>query len=140
MKRQTIATIILDNLKNIKKENGFYSSAGENCFEWHEKPLDKDSYPAIIIRDSEDGIKMTASSWLHSLKIEVDILANGKNSIFETREIISDVLKTFKNIQEEISFICLYKGSETIKEQADFSYSGTRMVFVVEYETRAWEQ
>lgn len=140
MKRQNIVTIILNNLKNIKQQNGFYTSAGANCFEWLEKPLDKDSYPAIIVRDSEDGIQMSSSSWAHSLKIEVDILTNGKNSILEAREVISDVLKSFKNIEDEISFVCSYKGSETIREQADFSYSGTRMIIIVEYETRAWEQ
>ena len=140
MKRQKIVDSILNNLKNIKKENGFYTSAGANCFEWLEKPLDKDSYPAIIVRDSEDGIQMSSSSWAHSLKIEVDILTNGKNSILEAREIISDVLKSFEIIEDEISFTCSYKGSETIKEQADFSYSGTRMIIIVEYETRPWEQ
>ncbi len=140
MERQNIVTVIVDILKKINKENGFYSNAGENCFEWYEKPLSKDDYPAIIVRDTEDNANTSAGSWDHNLRIEMDILTNGKKSIWNTREIISDVLKSFKEVEETINYSCSYKGSETLLEQADYAYGGTRVVFIVTYQTAPWEQ
>lgn len=140
MIRQTIVTESIDILKNIKKENGFYSSVGDNCFEWYEKKLDKEEYPAIFFRDSEDTVVISSSSWEHTLRIEIDIATNGKNTMLYAREIISDVLTAFKDIEKKINYETTYKGCETIQEQADYAYSGTRMVFTIKYNTRPWEQ
>lgn len=40
MTRQKIVDAVLENLKNIKIDKGFYSDAGKNVFEWMDKTLE----------------------------------------------------------------------------------------------------
>lgn len=139
MTRQKIIDVILKELKNIKIDNGFYSDAGKNVFEWMDKTLEDRDFPAIIIRDSSS--KVSDQSLLeHFLKIEVDIATKGKNSPWNMREISSDVLKVFRIVEETLSFKINYLGFESIIEQREAMYSGTRIDFEITYHTRRFEQ
>ena len=72
MTRQKIVDVVLENLKNIKIDKGFYSDAGKNVFEWMDKTLEDRDFPAIIIRDSSS--KVSDQSLLeHTLRVEVDV-------------------------------------------------------------------
>jgi hypothetical protein len=140
MKRQIIVDTIAEQMKLISAANGFYSEAGKNVFEWLEKPLDKDEYPAIIIRDVSDD---TNDSQIleHSLKVEVDIaISNKTTSLWDMREVTSDVLKAFGVIEDTINYQCQYLGSEFLVEQKDTIYGGVRLSFTVAYQTGRWEQ
>jgi hypothetical protein len=140
MKRQMIVDIIVDQMKKIQHENSFYSDAGKNVFEWLEKPLDKDEYPAIIIRDVSDDTQ-DGQVLNHSLKIEVDIAVSSKaTTVWDMREVSSDVLKTFGVIEDTINYQCAYLGSEFLLEQKDTVYGGVRLTFSVAYQTSRWEQ
>lgn len=139
MVRQSIVDSILENLKKIKIDNGFYSNAGLNVFEWMEKTLEDRDFPALIIRDSSSKVNET-SSLEHILKIEVDIAIKGKNSIWSMREVSSDVLKTFGIVENILNFKINYLGFESLIEQRESMYSGTRMEFEVIYNTRRFEQ
>lgn len=139
MVRQSIVDSILENLKKIKIDNGFYSNAGLNVFEWMEKTLEDRDFPALIIRDSSSKVNET-SSLEHILKIEVDIAIKGKNSIWSMREVSSDVLKTFGIVENILNFKINYLGFESLVEQRESMYSGTRMEFEVIYNTRRFEQ
>lgn len=139
MVRQSIVDSILENLKKIKIDNGFYSNAGLNVFEWMEKTLEDRDFPALIIRDSSSKVNET-SSLEHILKIEVDIAIKGKNSIWSMREVSSDVLKTFGIVENILNFKINYLGFESLVEQRESMYSGTRMEFEVIYQTRKFEQ
>ena len=139
MVRQSIVDSILENLKKIKIDNGFYSNAGLNVFEWMEKTLEDRDFPALIIRDSSSKVNET-SSLEHILKIEVYIAIKGKNSIWSMREVSSDVLKTFGIVENILNFKINYLGFESLVEQRESMYSGTRMEFEVIYQTRKFEQ
>ena len=139
MTRQKIVDVVLENLKNIKIDKGFYSDAGKNVFEWMDKTLEDRDFPALIIRDSSSKVNET-SSLEHILKIEVDIAIKGKNSIWSMREVSSDVLKTFGIVENILNFKINYLGFESLVEQRESMYSGTRMEFEVIYQTRKFEQ
>ena len=140
MKRQFIIDSIAEQLKLISAANGFYSEAGKNVFEWLEKPLDKDEYPAIIVRDVTDDVS-DGQILEHSLKIEVDIAVSNKGtSLWDMREVTSDVLKAFGELENTINYKCRYLGSDFLVEQKDTIYGGVRLTFSVSYETPRWEQ
>jgi len=140
MIRQDLVDAILAKMKLITKANGFRSDCGLNCFEWYEKKLEHKQFPAIIIRDPESPSYEESGVFFHSLKIEIDIAVIGKDSVLNNREIISDILKSFKEFKDESNRECKYGGSETLIEQKDFMYGGTRLIFTVEYESVPWEQ
>ena len=131
---------MLKQMKLISAANGFYSEAGKNVFEWLEKPLDKDEYPAIIIRDVSDDTN-DGQILEHSLKVEVDVAVSNKaTSLWDMREVTSDVLKAFGVIEDTINYKCNYLGSEFLVEQKDSVYGGVRLSFTVDYQTGRWEQ
>ena len=139
MTRQKIVDVVLENLKNIKIDKGFYSDAGKNVFEWMDKTLEDRDFPAIIIRDSSS--KVSDQSLLeHILRVEVDVATKGKNSAWNMREVSSDVLKTFGIIEDALNFKVSYLGFESLVEQRESMYSGTRMEFEIIYHSRRFEQ
>lgn len=139
MTRQKIVDVVLEKLKNIKIDKGFYSDAGKNVFEWMDKTLEDRDFPAIIIRDSSS--KVSDQSLLeHTLRVEVDVATKGKNSAWNMREVSSDVLKTFGIIEDVLNFKVSYLGFESLIEQRESMYSGTRMEFEITYHTRRFEQ
>jgi len=141
MKRQNIVTTIVEQMQKISSANGFYSQAGENVFEWKEKPLDKDEYPAIIVRDVSDNTTDENQTLDHKLKIEIDIATKGKDTAtWDIREVISDVLKAFGLVENELNYICSYNGSDSLVEQKDTLYGGARLEFTVAYHSGRWEQ
>ena len=108
-------------------------------FEWMDKTLEDRDFPAIIIRDSSS--KVSDQSLLeHFLKIEVDIATKGKNSPWNMREVSSDVLKVFRIVEETLNFKINYLGFESLVEQRESMYSGTRMEFEIIYHSRRFEQ
>ncbi|MFY4767463.1 hypothetical protein ACOTV5_02395 [Aliarcobacter butzleri] len=140
MLRQEIVTAIVEKMKEISTANGFYSDAGKNVFEWLDKSLGKDEYPAIIIRDITDN---TADGQYidHKLKIEIDIaVKDGSNTTWNMREVSSDVIKSFGLFEEEINYRCNYNGSDFLVDQKDTLYGGVRLDFEVLYQTGRWEQ
>lgn len=140
MLRQEIVTAIVEKMKEILTANGFYSDAGKNVFEWLDKSLGKDEYPAIIIRDITDN---TADGQYldHKLKIEIDIaVKDGSNTTWNMREVSSDVIKSFGLLEEEINYRCNYNGSDFLVDQKDTLYGGVRLDFEVLYQTGRWEQ
>lgn len=140
MIRQKIVDTIIEKLKTISGSNGFYSEAGKNVFEWLEKPLDKDEYPAIVVRDPADNVTDDFTITRHNLKIEVDIAVIGKNTPWNMREVTSDVIKAFSLVEEELNYQCKCNGNEFITEQKDTTYGGVRVEFDVMYQSRRWEQ
>jgi len=138
--RQKIVTEIVNQMQQISGAKGFYSEAGVNVYEWLEKPLDKDEYPAIIIRDVSDEAQ-EGQVLSHSLKIEIDIaIKNGAETTWDMREVSSDVLKAFGNVEESLNYQCAFIGSDFLLEQKDTVYGGVRLEFKVNYQTRRWEQ
>ena len=140
MKRQAFINSIIEKLETIKMSNGFYTDIGNNCFEWYEKPLNDEQYPALIVRDPSDICHDESSVLKHNLRIEIDIAIKGKKAIWDMREATSDVIKMFGQIKDELNLICSYKGSDTLIDQKDSLYGGTRLSFTIEYITRGWEQ
>lgn len=140
MKRQNIVTSIIEQMQSISGANGFLSEAGKNVYEWMSKPLDKDEYPAIIIRDVSDNT-IDSDTLEHSLKIEIDIAINNKNlTTWNMREVTSDVLKAFGELEEILNYQCKYQGSDFLVEHKDSVYGGVRLDFTIIYHTRRWEQ
>lgn len=140
MKRQIIVTAIAEQMEKISSANGFYSEAGKNVYEWLDKPLDKDEYPAIIVRDISDTTNDT-QVLEHSLKIEVDIaVSNGKSTSWNMREVSSDVIKAFDQVEKTLNYQCKYLGSDFLVEHKDSVYGGARLEFIVSYQTPRWEQ
>ena len=139
MIRQKVIDTIVENLKRIKRENGFYSDAGKNVFEWMEKTLEDRDFPALIIRDPSSKT-ISQSLFQNILKIEVDVATKGKNSIWNMREATSDVLKIFGELEDILNYKIEYLGFETVSEQRESIYSGTRMEFEITYHTRRFEQ
>lgn len=140
MIRQKIVNAIVDQMKKISAANGFYSEAGGNVFEWLEKPLDKDEYPAIIIRDVSDDTVEDNTVANHTLKIEIDIAVSGRNAAWNMREVTSDVIKAFSFVESELNYKCKCNGNDSLAEQKDTTYGGVRVEFDVMYQTRRWEQ
>ena len=141
MKRQIIVTSIVEQMKKISSENGFYSQAGKNVYEWMSKPLDKDEYPAIIIRDITDNTTDENQILEHKLKIEIDIAINNKdNTTWDMREVTSDVLKAFGILEDTLNYVCSYQGSDSLVEHKADVYGGVRLDFTVDYFSRRWEQ
>ena len=140
MLRQEIVTAIVEKMKEISTANGFYSDAGKNVFEWLDKSLGKDEYPAIIIRDISDNV--ADGQYLdHKLKIEIDIaVKDGSNTTWNMREVSSDVIKSFGLLEEKIYCRCNYNGSDFLVDQKDTLYGGVRLDFEVLYQTGRWEQ
>jgi len=138
--RQKIVTAIVDQMKFISSANGFYSEAGKNVFEWLDKPLDKDEYPAIIVRDPADNAA-DGQVLEHKLKIEIDIaVKDGKNATWNMREVSSDVIKAFGQVEDLLGYQCAYSGNEFLVEHRDTVYGGVRLEFEVNYITSRWEQ
>ena len=140
MLRQKIVTAIVEKMKEISTANGFYSDAGKNVFEWLDKSLGKDEYPAIIIRDISDNV--ADGQYLdHKLKIEIDIaVKDGGNTTWNMREVSSDVIKSFGLLEEKINYRFNYNGSDFLVDQKDTLYGGVRLDFEVLYQTGRWEQ
>lgn len=138
--RQKIVTAIVEQMQLISSANGFYSEAGSNVFEWLDKPLDKDEYPAIIIRDISDNA--ADGQYLeHRLKIEVDVaVKDGLNTTWNMREVSSDVIKAFGQVELALGYSCTYGGSDFLLEHKDTIYGGVRLEFEVAYTTGRWEQ
>lgn len=141
MIRQKIIDSIVNNLKTISSDNGFYSEAGKSVFEWLEKPLEKHELPAIVVRDVSDDVSSNGSIDNHSLKIEIDILSSsGKHTVWNLREVTSDVIKAFNLVEKDLNFKCEYKGSDFLLEQKETSYAGGRLEFYIFYQSKKWEQ
>ncbi|WP_108062703.1 hypothetical protein [Poseidonibacter lekithochrous] len=140
MVRQKIVGILVEQMEKISASNGFYSEAGTNVSEWREKPLQKDDYPAIIVRDVSSSA-YDDSSLKHSLKVEIDVAVSaGDKTTWNMREVSSDVLKAFGYAEEELCFQCEYKGSDSLLEHKDTTYGGVRLEFEVKYNTPRWQQ
>lgn len=140
MRRQKIVDALVLKMATIKTTNDFLTNIGENCFEWYEKRLDEKQYPAVIIRDTDSDCKDSSSNTFeHTLKIEIDIATKGKKPMVDMRKAMADVLKAFGSFQSESSRVCQYKGSESLIDQKDYTYGGTRLVFFVEYQAPEWE-
>ena len=141
MKRQNIVTTIVEQMQKISSENGFYSTAGENVFEWYNKPLEDSEYPAIIVRDVSDNTTDENQTLDHKLKIEIDVAVKNKDlTTWNMREVTSDVLKAFELVEDELNFLCAYHGSDFLVEQKDTLYGGVRLEFTVAYHSGRWEQ
>ncbi len=141
MKRQEIVTELIYRLKEIKVSNGFLSDAGDNVFEWLQRPLTNgDDLPAIILRDTDDNVEQGSYNATHSLKIEIDIVASHKElTIEKLREVMQDVITNIGVTCEEIlNYQCVYQGSEINAEHADRLFGGARLTFVVRYDTDKW--
>lgn len=139
--RQKIVTEIVQQMVLINSQNGFYSEAGTHVFEWLETPLDKDEYPAIIVRDTMDSVDDSHMSLEHKLKIEIDIASKeGNNTTWDMREVSSDVLRAFGMVEESLNFKCSYLGSDFLVEHKDSVYGGVRLEFEVSYQTQRWAQ
>ena len=142
MLRQTIVSNIVEALQKISVENGFYSGAGSNVFEWQSKPLGEKQYPAIIVRDPSDA-PTDKQTLKHVLRIEIDLAISKKTPIataWDMREVSSDVLKVFGEYEKEAGYVCRYLGSEALLEHKDSVYGGVRLEIDVEYHTQRWEQ
>ena len=140
MKRLELVSSIVKKLKLIKVKKGFYTDIGNNCFEWYEKPLNDEHYPALIVRDPSDTCNDEGAVLKHKLRIEIDIAIKGKKAIWDMRKATRDVIKMFGQIKNELNIICSYKGSDTLIDKKDSLYGGTRLSFTIEYITRGWEQ
>lgn len=141
MKRQELIDDLVSLLKTISHKNGFYSEVGANVFEWYEKPLEDEDYPAIIVRDPNDNAQDENNSINHALKIEIDIaISSGKETTIDMRKVSSDVLKAFGMFEEKNNYVCLYKGSDSLTKQESKFYGGMRLEFEIKYQTRRWEQ
>lgn len=140
MKRQIIVDTVLEQMKRISAANGFYSEAGKNVYEWLQTPPDTNEYPRIIIKD----ISSTASDTKvleHSLKIEVSIaLSNGELTPWDMREVSSDALKAFAQVEKTLNYRCAYLGSEFLLKEEDTVYGDAKLTFIVAYQTPRWEQ
>lgn len=141
MIRQIIVTTITDQMKKISAANGFYSEAGKNVFEWQDRKLDKDEYPAIIIRDvSKNSVDKNPLSE-HTLKVEIDIaISEGDQTPWNMREATSDVIKAFGSVEEELNYTCRCTGDDFIVKTKDTTYGGVRVEFEVDYQSARWEQ
>ncbi len=140
MLRQDILNKLEKHLKDITKANGYFCNIGENTFLWLSRPLGEKEYPALVIRDSSDNID--DKKYLeHILKIELDIaVSNGEDSIIILRKISSDVLKTIKSFEEDITYRCNYLSSEFLQEQKETTLALARIEFNISYQTPRWEQ
>jgi len=131
MIREKIVNEILQKLQN--------NDQNIKVFEWLNRPLVENEYPAVVVRDSEDNIN-DENVLEHNLKIEIDIVTKGDKSINEIRKLISFVLKTLENVENELNYEIRYSSSEIITEQKDFLYTGARCEFIVKYFTPRFEQ
>ena len=139
MVRQSIVDSIVKQMQKISSANGFYSEAGKNVYEWYSKPLGEGEYPAIIIRDVSDSA-LDGGTLQHTLKIEIDIAIKGKDTVWNMREVTSDVLKAFGKFEDETNYQSTFNSSEFLTEQKDTLYGGVRLEFDVVYYTNRWEQ
>jgi hypothetical protein len=140
MVRQSIVDSIIEQMQKISSANGFYSEAGANVYEWMNKPLEKGQYPAIIVRDVSDETN-DSGQLQHTLKVEIDIAVSSKsNTIWDMREVTSDVLKAFGSLEKVLNYQCKYLGSGFLVEHKDSVYGGVRCEFNITYFTSRWEQ
>ena len=138
--RGQIISFFINELKKIKKSNGFNTNAGENVFEWRDSPLQKTELPGLIIRDAlvrrEIG---TIGSFRWVLRI--DVACFGRNAE-EIRNVIADVIKVI-GICEEQHFggIVTYtdiSSADTMIERHDIEIGSAIISCDVIYETGKW--
>lgn len=140
MIREQIMDFLINKLKQIKTQNGFYTNAGQNVYEWKNDPLPPERLPALIVRDAlvraDDGI-IGAHRWV----LGIEIACAGRNAR-EMRRIIADVFKVISECEQERfginnAFIELSRSDMQV-ERHDIELSAAVLYFSVVYDAPRW--
>jgi hypothetical protein len=140
MHRQDIVYKIVEQLKTITSQNGFYSDAGTNVLEWQDLPSSGAVLPAIIVKDTHDKVAKRGSTIRHKLKVKVGIFVGDTDAAWNIREISADVIKVFGQVESLINFQCKYAKSKMFTKSDVVAYDGACLEFFVFYNTPRWEQ
>jgi len=133
MNRKDIILLILNHLKTLENVLGVY--------EWLLKPLEPKQLPALVLRDTEDNVTSEGLRSNHALKIEIEIIVKSlEGSQIELRDISSNVLRVFKDIEDELNTKIDYLGNQFVFDYKEYVYGGARLDFIVNYCTPKWEQ
>ena len=139
MVREKIVYALVEHLKEIRAKNGYSSEAGLGVYEWLTKPLQRDQFPAIIVRDIADEVQ-DDGVFEHRLKIEIDIATKSKETLLELREIVADVLRAIGAFESSEHYRCESLSSEFLLEHKESLFGAARVEFVVIYKTARWQQ
>ena len=138
--RQKIVTAIVDQMKLISSDTGFYSQAGSNVFEWLQGTITDTQYQSIVVKDISDTV-VDMQSLKHTLSINIDIeVKDSTNATWILREVSSDIMKSMSVIEEELNYPCKYLGDEISVEYTDDTYARSTLSFEIVYQTNRWEQ
>jgi len=101
MRRQEIIDNLKNGLKTLDVANGGFV---KNFYEWVINPHEIESYPLIVIRDTEDNVESeeVSESSKHSLKVEIDLLVSDANTTpAYLREKSQEILNVIKGLEEQ---------------------------------------
>lgn len=141
-KRQQIIDAIDARLKTIKTVNGYETDAGNNVFEWRATPLQDSELPALLFRDTTSPVDdETYSMHLHTLSVEITLVASGATSADIIRKMLADIQKaigtdaTWSGIAADTLLRTVDIGTV---EHAEFKYTGGAINIAIQYLTERW--
>jgi len=139
--RQSIMDLLDTYFKAITIANGYSLNISGNVFEWQDHDLAEAEVPAIIFRDVGD-VSDDEDERLHSLEIEVAVVAKGSTSPDTMREIMKDVLTAFSQIETQSTVKIIgagYTGSVSEIDRDNKRWAESVMRFIIQYQTDYWE-
>lgn len=136
--RQLIFDTVESSLKNISIEHGYKTNIGKNVFAWHDKPLNKDQFPACIVTDADMDYDDDSG---HKLKIEVVVITQGGVSsevATSTRTAMQDVATATKEAVFNLGVYGKILKSTMISEDREQRMVAGQLIIEVVYSDDEW--
>ena len=136
--REEILKVLRLAFLNILVKKGSPYDLGKNCFEWRDKPLNEDEFPAMFWNDTLVSYDDDSG---HVLKIEAVVAVRGVVSdevAKETRVAMQSVAHTFRDALLTMGYFGKMLKSEMIGEDKDYRYIAGRLSFEIRYTDDEW--
>ena len=136
--REDILKVIREHFKNIRVYNDAPYDLGKNCFEWRDKPLNEDEFPALFWNDSSNFYDEDSG---HTLSIEAVVIVRdvvSEEVAKDTRVAMQSVAHAFRNAIRELGYYGNMKKSEMISDDKDYRYIAGRLNFEIKYTDNEW--
>ena len=140
--RQQIMDVLDARLKTILVANGYKTNLGQNVRQWDDEALpdpaeEPTKFPAIKYRDTDDTTEdIAVGLHLHTLPVEIEIIAVGGTAKTEMRKMIADVIQC---IGADLNFSALAEDTKPISpemfkvQQADKFFIAAKATIEIEY-------
>jgi len=136
--REEILRVIEEHFKAIRVFNNSPFDLGKNCFEWRDKPLNDDEFPALFWNDTSNIYDSDSGHTLSLVAVVVLRDAVSAEVAKDTRVAMQSVAHAFRDAIAELGYFGKMNKTEMIGEDKDYRYIAGRLSFEIRYTDDEW--